>query len=377
VQPNSKILIIDDEEVVLDSCTQVLATGDCQVTTASSGTQGLKLVEEIQPDLVFLDLKMPGLSGLDVLGRIRRQHPLMVVIVMTGYATVSSAIEAMKTGAFDFLPKPNTPEELRLITQRGLEHGRLVQQTLALRREKEMLRENFAAIVSHELKSPLGALQQNLYALTDELAEVLSDDQRERFARLKTRLDDLLKLIHTWLRVFSVDINKLKETFQPISVTDALVKAVETAQPHATRKAIEIQTAVTGPLPRINGDEGSLTEVLVNLLGNAVKYSFPDSKICVRVEARGPQVLISVTDTGAGIAKEDLPHLFQDFVRGRTQPEGVSGCGLGLAISQRIVEVHGGTISVESEPGKGSTFSFSLPAAQPASGTSLTPDPKV
>jgi signal transduction histidine kinase len=301
----------------------------------------------------------------------------MVVIVMTGYATVSSAIEAMKTGAFDFLPKPNTPEELRLITQRGLEHGRLVQQTLALRREKEMLRENFAAIVSHELKSPLGALQQNLYALTDELAEVLSDDQRERFVRLKTRLDDLLKLIHTWLRVFSVDINKLKETFQPISVTDALVKAVETARPHATRKAIEIQTAVTGPLPRINGDEGSLTEVLVNLLGNAVKYSFPDSKIWVRVEARGPQVRLSVTDTGAGIAKEDLPHLFQDFVRGRTQPEGVSGCGLGLAISQRIVEVHGGTISVESEPGKGSTFSFSLPAAQPASGTSLTPDPKV
>jgi two-component system phosphate regulon sensor histidine kinase PhoR len=108
-----------------------------------------------------------------------------------------------------------------------------------------------------------------------------------------------------------------------------------------------------------------------------VKYSFPDSKICVRVEARGPQVRVSVTDTGAGIAKEDLPHLFQDFVRGRTQPEGVSGCGLGLAISQRIVEVHGGTISVESEPGKGSTFSFSLPAAQPASGTSLTPDPKV
>ena len=96
MQPKSKILIIDDEEVVLDSCTQVLASGDCQVTAAGSGNQGLKLVEEIQPDLVFLDLKMPGLSGLDVLGRIRRQHPLMVVIVMTGYATVSSAIEAMK-----------------------------------------------------------------------------------------------------------------------------------------------------------------------------------------------------------------------------------------------------------------------------------------
>lgn len=377
MQPKSKILVIDDEEVVLDSCTQVLASVDCQVTTASNGAEGLKRLDEAQPDLVFVDLKMPGLSGLEVLERIRARHPLMVVIVITGYATVNSAIEAMKTGAFDFLPKPHTPEELRLITRRGLEHGRLVQQTVALRREKEMLRENFAAIVSHELKAPLGALQQNLYALTDELAELLSDDQKERFARLKIRLDDLLKLIHSWLRVFSVDINKLKETFQPISMADVLVKAVETAQPHATRKAIAIQTTVAEPLPRVNGDEGSLTEVLVNIIGNAVKYSFPDSKICVRAEAQGPQVLISVTDTGAGIAKEDLPHLFQDFVRGQAQPDGVSGCGLGLAISRRIVEVHGGSITVASELGKGSTFSFSLPVAQAASESSPTPDPKV
>jgi two-component system phosphate regulon sensor histidine kinase PhoR len=100
-----KILVIDDEEVVLDSCTQVLAAGDCQVATASNGAQGLKLVEESPPDLIFVDLKMPGLSGFEVLERIHGQHPLMVVIVITGYATVSSAIEAMKKGAFDFLPK--------------------------------------------------------------------------------------------------------------------------------------------------------------------------------------------------------------------------------------------------------------------------------
>jgi two-component system sensor histidine kinase/response regulator len=299
------------------------------------------------------------------------------VIVITGYATVSSAVEAMKRGAFDFLPKPFTPEELRLIAKRGLEHGRLVQQTVALRREKEMLRENFAAIVSHELKSPLGAVQQNLYALADDLADRLSDSEKDLLQRLKTRLDDLLKLIHSWLRVFSVDINKLKETFQPISVAGALAKAVETVQPHATRKAIEIQPSVADPLPRINGDEGSLTEVLVNLLGNAVKYSFPNSKVCVRAEAQGPQLLISVTDTGVGIAKEDLPHLFQDFARGQAQPEGAAGCGLGLAISRRIVEVHGGSITVESEPGKGSTFVIRLPVAQAAPESSPTPQRKV
>ena len=366
MQPDHKILVIDDEEVVLDSCTQVLAGGDCQVLTAGNGAEGLKRLEESQPDLIFLDLKMPGLSGLEVLERIRAKHPRKVVIVITGYATVSSAVEAMKRGAFDFLPKPFTPEELRLIAKRGLEHNRLLQQTIALRREKEMLRENFSAIVSHELKSPLGALQQNLYGLVAELEDKLSAEQQERFGRLRTRLDDLLKLIHSWLRVFTVDINKLKETFQPVAIAEVVTKAVEAVQPHATRKAIDIQSSVAAPLPRIQGDEGSLTEVVVNLLNNAVKYSFPNGKIRVRAAAQGPQVLVAVTDTGVGIAKEDLPHLFQDFARGHSQPEGVSGCGLGLAISRRIVEVHGGSIAVESEPGKGSTFTVCLPVAPAA-----------
>jgi signal transduction histidine kinase len=355
------ILVIDDEEVVLDSCTQVLASDECQVRTASNGAEGLKQLEEVRPDLIFLDLKMPGLSGLEVLERIRAHHPQMVVIVITGYATVSSAVEAMKKGAFDFLPKPFTPEELRLIAKRGLEHNQLVQQTIALRREKELLRENFAAIVSHELKSPLGALQQNLYALVAELEDRLSAEQQERFARLQARLDDLLKLIHSWLRVFTVDIQKLAEHFQPVSLATVLAKAVESVQPHATRKAITLTSLVVEPLPPLQGDEGSLTEVVVNLLNNAVKYSFPSSQIRVRAEAIGPQVTVSVTDTGVGIAPEDLPHLFQDFARGQTQPEGVSGCGLGLAISRRIVEVHGGTIAVESELGKGSSFIVRLP----------------
>jgi two-component system, sensor histidine kinase and response regulator len=375
MSPQRKVLVIDDEEVVLDSCTQILDGGDCRVETVNNGAEGLKRLAELQPDLVFLDLKMPGLSGLEVLERIRASQPLMVVIVITGYATVSSAVEAMKKGAFDFLPKPFTPEELRLIAKRGLEHSRLVQQTVALRREKEMLRENFAAIVSHELKSPLGALQQSLYGLVSELEDKLSAEQQQRVQRLQTRLEDLLKLIHSWLRVFTVDINKLKETFKPVGVGEIVAKAAEAVQPQATRKAIMIEQAVPVGLPQVNGDEGSLTEVVTNLLGNAVKYSFPDQKIQVRAEARDAEVLVSVTDTGVGIAKEDLPRLFQDFARGQAQPEGVSGCGMGLAISRRIVEVHGGSIAVESEPGKGSTFIIHLPAGQ--NQLSPTPERKV
>src|SRR3989304_10092798 len=140
----SKLLIIDDEEIILDSCTQILAGDDLQIATALNGTLGLQLIKELMPDLVFVDLKMPGISGLEVIERIHDFDPNIVAIVITGYATVTSAVEAMKKGAYDFLPKPFTPDELRLIARRGLEKRRLILETVTLRKEKEMLREQLA-----------------------------------------------------------------------------------------------------------------------------------------------------------------------------------------------------------------------------------------
>jgi two-component system sensor histidine kinase/response regulator len=356
-----KILIIDDEEVVLDSCTLILEGSDYDIATTMDGTLGLKLVREFQPDLVFVDLKMPGISGFEVLEQIHDLDPTIVTIVITGYATVNSAVEAMKKGAFDFLPKPFTPDEFRLITRRGLERRQLVLETIALRREREMLREHFAAIVSHELKTPLGAVQQNLYVLTAELSAKLTDEQKNRLERCKSRIDELMKLIHTWLRVISADIGKIRESFKPTSLGTVIVKAIESVQIHAARKDIEILASVEEPLGLVDGDEVTLVEALVNIIGNAIKYSRVGSQIHVSAEQKEDNVLISVTDTGVGISKEDLPFIFEDFYVGKS---GVveKGSGLGLALTRRIIEAHNGSISVESEPGKGSTFVIRLPA---------------
>ena len=139
----SKILIIDDEEVILDSCSQILEGSGHSVTTTSNGDQGLKLLEEIKPDLVLLDLKMPGISGMEVLEKIISFDPTIVTVIITGYATVDSAVEAMKKGAYDFLPKPFTPDEFRMVIRRGLERRKLILEAISLRKEKEILRENF------------------------------------------------------------------------------------------------------------------------------------------------------------------------------------------------------------------------------------------
>lgn len=365
MEDKSKILIIDDEEVVLDSCTQILKSGDYHIETAQNGETGIKVVQELKPDLVYVDLKMPGVSGFEVLEKINEIDPTIVSIVITGYATVSSAVEAMKKGADDFLPKPFTPDELRLITQRGLEKRRLVLETIALRKEKEMLRDHFAAIVSHELKSPLGAVQQNLFLLEDELSSELTEDQKNRFEHIKTRLSDLMKLIHTWLRVISAeDIEKIRDEFKPTSITTVISKAIESVQPHAMRKDIEIVTSVDKTLEPVNGDEGTLIEAVVNVLGNAIKFSRLGSEIEVTVKGQEDSILISVTDTGVGISKEDLPLIFNDFYMGKSGHVAEAGSGLGLALTRRIVEAHNGSISVESELGEGSTFTICLPTIE-------------
>lgn len=360
----SRLLVIDDEQIVLDSCTQILAGNDVQVATASNGTRGLELVKEWCPDLVLVDLKMPGISGLETLQQIRDLDPTTVAVVITGYATVSSAVEAMKNGAYDFLPKPFTPDELRMITRRGLEKRQLVLETMVLRREKDLLREQFAAIVSHELKSPLSAVQQNLFALADDLSERLTDEERQRFERIEARISDLNGLIHSWLRVISADVNKLRETFAPISLTTVIARALENIQPQAARKDIELKAPVKESLPLVDGDEGALGEAFTNVIGNAVKYSRAGSPVDVRVETSGREIVVSVIDTGVGIAKEDLPFVFDDFYVGTSRPQGEQSTGLGLAITRRIIEAHYGRIAVESELGKGSTFRIWLPFAK-------------
>lgn len=366
----SKILIIDDEEVVLDSCTQILEGGPYQVATAMDGTFGLELVQEFHPDVVFVDLKMPGIQGFEVLDRIHGFDPTIVAIVITGYATVSSAVEAIKKGAYDFLPKPFTPDEFRVITRRGLERRKLVLETTALRREREMLREHFAAIVSHELKSPISAVQQNLFALEYELSDQLNEKQGGRITRMKSSIDDLMQLIHTWLRVISADadIKKIREDFQPTSIETVIAKAIESVQPHATRKDIEIVSSIEEQLKTINGDEITLVEALVNLLGNAIKYSRMGSQIFVTAEKKEDDLLIAVADRGVGISEEDLPFIFGDFYVGDAGPEGERGSGLGLGITKRIAEAHDGSLSVDSALGKGSTFVIRLPIMDGSSG---------
>jgi DNA-binding NtrC family response regulator len=143
------VLIIDDEESILDGCRQGLEKSGYSVVTSSEGSAGVKLARELKPEVAFVDLKMPNCSGMDIIELISRDMPDIVLIVITGYASIVSAVEAMKKGAYDYLPKPFTPDQIRAVTKRGMEHRHLKIEAGHLREEKERMERNF-----HHLRVP-------------------------------------------------------------------------------------------------------------------------------------------------------------------------------------------------------------------------------
>jgi signal transduction histidine kinase len=356
-----RVLIIDDEDVVLDACAQILGDREYRVATATSGSAGLDRVQEFHPDLVFVDLKMPGLSGFEVLERIRAIDPGVVSVVITGYGTLSSAVEAMQKGAYDFLPKPFTPDEFRLVTARGLEKRRLQREAARLRRERDLLREQFASIVSHELKAPLSAVQQHLMVLAHDLGGILSETQRQRLDRLQGRIADLLALIATWARAISTDMEGLRASFRPVDLTVVVGKALDSVGALAARKDITVETSLPDVLPLVDGDAGTLSEAVLNLLSNAVKYSRPGSRVVITATVTDHRVAVAVRDFGVGIPADELPLISGGLYRGAAGTAGETGSGLGLAITRKIVEAHGGTLTVESTVEEGTTCTITLP----------------
>lgn len=358
------VLVIDDEESMRDSCGQILAKEGLHAEDAENGHLGLKKIEDIKPDVVLIDLKMPGISGLEVLERAREIDPNIIPIVITGYATVESAVDAMKKGAYDFLPKPFTPEELRIIIRRGLEKRKLIQEAESLRREKKLIEENFITMVSHQMRSPLVAIVQYFEVILAGIVGEVEPKQKEMILKAKDRLEALLDLINDWLNVARMNRGQIVEKFKPLSLKKLISKLIEFMQPVAQENDVNLEFSSLSGSDLVLGDEETLEQVFSNLINNAIKYNKPKGSVKISIKENKDYVAAKVEDTGIGIAKENLPLIFDQFFRvSRSESKKSKGSGLGLTIAKKIVEAHRGSIQVSSELGKGSTFSVLLPKA--------------
>jgi two-component system sensor histidine kinase/response regulator len=356
------VLIIDDEDSILDSCSQILLKSRYRVETAKDGDSGLRKVRDFRPDAVIVDLKMPGTSGFEVLEGVQAADPLITSIVMTGYATVDSAVEAMKKGAYDFLPKPFSPDELRMVLARALEHRRLALEADSLRREKKILEDNFITMVSHQLRSPLVAIQQYFEVLLAGMAGAVDDKPKEMIRRAGERLQGLLNLINDWLDLARIDKGRLVDRLKPVDLAEILIKLIDFMRPSAGAANVSLEwDGPSRPAPAVLGDEESLEQVFANLISNAIKFNRPLGRVSVSLQEDPDWVSVEVRDTGIGIAPEHLPFLFDQFYQVRRGANKGRGSGLGLSIAKKVVEAHNGRIDVTSEPGVGSAFTVRIP----------------
>ncbi|MCK8602022.1 ATP-binding response regulator [Desulfoferrobacter suflitae] len=356
-----RVLVIDDEEIARISCQRVLKREGIQVTLASSGRAGLETLMREPHDLVLVDLKMPEMDGVEVARRIQHFDPNIVVIIITGYATIESAVAVMKEGAYDYLPKPFTPDELLIVVRRGLEKKRLDQESRALREEKEAMERNFVTMVTHQLRSPLAAIFQYIEVLLSNIGGELSEVQREMLERARERLDGLLQLINDWLDMSRIQAGEILHRLRPVELSSCVDAAMAGVELAAREKGVQIVTKLPHDLPRVNADIDTFREVLSNIISNAIKYNHPGGSVTITAREQPEWVVVDVSDTGPGVDEKEIPFIFEQFYRSKAKDiRKMEGTGLGLAIAQRIMRAHGGKIEVRSQLGHGSTFSIFL-----------------
>jgi two-component system, sensor histidine kinase and response regulator len=359
------VFVIDDDEIIRLSCEQILKKSGYRVETFSSGHEGIERLKEVRPPLLVVDIKMPELDGFEVIKIVRKLDPEVVIVVITGYATIETAVDAMKMGAYDFLPKPFTPSELRLIIDRGFERWRLAQEAQRLRREKAEVERRFVTLVSHQLKGPLGAVKQYLDVLLFTGKDQFKGETIEWISRSQARITEMIGLIQDWLMMAKLDRGSLCDRNASSDIGRIVENVLKEHQQLPSSAGLKLSADIAPGLALVRGDGVSLNMLIGNLVSNAVKYNKPGGKVVVRASMEGKLISLEVSDTGIGIPAASRPHLFEEFYRVKVpETQNIPGTGLGLVICRKIVDELGGSIEVDSKEGESTTFTVRLPMAE-------------
>jgi two-component system sensor histidine kinase/response regulator len=375
----TKILVIDDEPGIREGCKRALSPRGMIVEMAENGAEGLKKVATADFDLVLIDIMMPGTNGIDLIEPIHAKDPEIVCIIITGYATVELAIRAIKAGAYDFLTKPFTVDELLHVVNQGLERRRLSlgakrlqaveAEAFLLAEEKARLEEldrakvAFIRLVTHELKAPISAISNYLDLILK--GYVPPEQQRDILIRAQDRAAEQIALISDLL-----EFGQLKDTqsplrSEPIRLDGILRSVVSQVESQTESKNIRLLVDIAEDCPPVCLSVDQARSIWTNLISNAIKFTANGGYIEIKLWREENCLQGQVKDSGIGIPEEAKPNLFSEFYRAQNAKAlSIPGTGLGLAIVRQIIEKAGGKIWFESEVGKGSSFHFSLPLAE-------------
>jgi signal transduction histidine kinase len=330
-----------------------------EVEAADSGEQALAKIEARPPHILLLDYKLPGISGLEVLDRLHDRFDILTIMI-TAYASLDTAVTAIKHGAYDFLAKPFTPEELKITIRKTAGRLILAEQARRLAREKRQVRFQLISVLAHELKAPLAAVEGYLRIIKERSAGDDPAVYERMLDRSFIRTEGMRKLIGDLLDMTRIESGRKRRDLADVDLADVARAAIETAMPDAARRQVTIALAADGPVV-VKADRGELEIIFNNLVSNAVKYNRDGGRVDVALSRRDGAAVIRVKDTGIGMRPEDVERLFGEFVRIKNEKtRDILGSGLGLSIVKKLAVLYGGDATVESQDGVGSTFTVVL-----------------
>ncbi|MFZ5493865.1 MAG: hybrid sensor histidine kinase/response regulator [Verrucomicrobiota bacterium] len=362
-----RILIVDDDRLNVRILTSILSPEGYELRAAHSGEEALVIYEEFKPDLVLLDVIMPGINGFETCRTLKARHGelLAPVIFITAKSESDDVVEGLAAGGVDYLPKPFKAREalarLRTHLQNRLlneQQRQLVTQLSAANAAKNKL----LGIVAHDLRNPLASIRGLADFLADGTVGPLSADQLDLVKTIQETSQSMLSMVNELLDLSVIESGELKIHPELRPLAELVIKSVYLNNINAAKKGSRIDLAPLDAGVELLLDADKVRQVIDNLLSNAIKFSPPGSVIAVGTETNDAYHSLLVRDQGPGIPESERHKLFQDFGKTSVKPTaGEKSTGLGLAICKRIMESHGGGISAENSPGGGAVFKISFP----------------
>jgi len=368
-----KVLVVDDEPGIRSGIQRILRNFrvgypfmdedfDFEVIEAETGEIAIEIIEAHPMDIILLDNKLPGMDGIEVLDYIKKKEFDSQVMMITSYASLDLAIKATNNGAFNFMPKPFTPEELRSSIEGITKHLFLKRMTRKMNREGKQVRFQFLSVLSHELKSPINAIEGYLKIMKERQVGDNLSDYDAMLDRSLERIKGMRNLIMDMMDLTRLESGKKVRELKKVDLNQVARIAMDTMEPMSIQKNVRMYLDAPENL-FISADPDEIEIILNNLVSNAVKYNREGGSVHVVLRQLDSAIKIQVEDTGIGMKEEDIRLLFQEFVRIKNEKtKMITGSGLGLSIIKKLVEDnYSGSISVKSTPDVGSVFEVKLP----------------
>lgn len=364
-ETKAHILVVDDELGPRESLKMIL-NPHYNVHVAERGAQAVEFLKKFPVDLVTLDLKMPGFTGIHVLEKIKQHDPDIEAIIITGYGSLDTAIEGLRLGAFDYISKPFDVNHILSLVRRGIDRR-------GAKAKLRQVRSDFLSNVSHELRTPLSVVVGFVYLLLNQVIGKLTQEQQKVLETVYRNSEELLELIDNVLWMTSLNAGDASSSIDAFDVSEVVSETVKRYERTILEKGLTLSLEMPQTRVAIVNDRSKVERIFQNIFNNAVKFT---SRGEIRVHGRPSgdgSFELEVSDTGIGIDKGKMDTIFEPFQQvDNSIHRSFSGLGLGLTVARRMADLIGGSVRVTSEPGQGTsvllTFPSKVTAALPAVG---------